>query len=262
MSATSTILSVPARVGESTMEIANRIGGIAIMAGQIVRRFYPPRVDRAEFFRNMNRMGVKSVPIVCATAMATGAIMVIAATPIVMQFNAANFLPWSATFTTFREIGPLLIGLMFNGRVGANNTAELGTMVVTEQIDALRALAIDPITYLVVPRVLAIVLILTTLVVVADALSLLGAMGLTWAMVGTHPVQFVNQALPMLEPWDFYVGVIKGFLFGVMIALNSCYFGLSTSGGAPGVGKSVNISVVSAASGVFIADYLSTFILG
>lgn len=262
MSTANPILAIPERVGAATMEIANRVGGVALMAGQIARRIVPPRIDRFELIRNMHRMGVKSVPIVGATAMATGAIMVITATPIVMQFNAKNYLGWSATFTTFREIGPLLIGLMFNGRVGANNTAELGTMVVTEQIDALRALAIDPITYLVVPRVIAIVAILTSLVVVADFLSILGAMGTAWAMLDIYPVQFYHDAMAMLNPWDFYVGVVKAFLFGVMISLNSCYFGLSTGGGAAGVGKSVNLSVVSAASGVFIADYLSTFILG
>jgi len=262
VSTTNPILAIPERVGEGTVEIANRVGGVAIMAGQIARRLVPPRIDRFELVRNMYRMGVKSVPIVSATALATGAIMVITATPIVMQFNAKNFLGWSATFTTFREIGPLLIGLMFNGRVGANNTAELGTMVVTEQIDALRALAIDPISYLVVPRVIAIITILTLLVVVADFLSIIGAMGMANVMLDIHPVAFYNNALPMLKPWDFYVGVVKAFLFGIMIALNSCYFGLSTTGGAAGVGKSVNLSVVAAASGVFIADYLSTFILG
>lgn len=254
--------SIPQRIGEATIDIAGRVGGTAIMAGQIVRRFFPPRIDRYEMIRNMYRMGVKSVPIVSATAFFTGAIMVITAAPIVMQFNAKNFVGWSATFTTFREIGPLLIGLMFNGRVGANNTAELGTMVVTEQIDALRALAIDPITYLVVPRVISIITIMTTLVVVGDFLSILGAMGMAWGLLDIYPLSFYTSALPMLDPWDFYVGVIKAFLFGIMISLNSCYFGLSTKGGAAGVGAAVNDSVVAAASGVFIADYMSTFILG
>lgn len=255
-------LSIPERIGAATIDIASQAGGIAIMAAQIMRRLLPPRVDRYELFRNMYRMGVQSVPIVGATAFFTGAIMVITAAPVVMQFNAKNFLGWSAMFTTFREIGPLLIGLMFNGRVGANNTAELGTMVVTEQIDALRALAIDPITYLVVPRVISIVLMMTLLCVLGDFLSIIGAMGMAYLMVDLHPVAFFNSAMQMMQPWDFYVGIIKSLFFGIMISLNSCYYGLSTTGGAPGVGRSVNNSVVAAASGVFIADYLSTFILG
>lgn len=262
MSSQSAVLSIPQRIGESTIEIATKVGGIAIMALQIFRRMRPSSVDRFELIRNMYRMGVKSVPIVSATAIFTGAIMVITATPIVMQFNAKNFVGWSATFTSLREIGPLLIGIMFNGRVGANNTAELGTMVVTEQIDALRALAIDPIAYLVVPRVIAIVSVMTLLVVVGDMLSLIGSMGMAWLLMDIHPQAFYTSTVPMIEPWDFYVGVVKAFLFGIMISLNSCYFGLSTKGGASGVGRAVNDSVVAAASGIFIADYLSTFILG
>ena len=145
--------------------------------------------------------------------------------------------------------------------VGANNTAELGTMAVTEQLDALRALAIDPIAYLVVPRAISIVIILTLLCIIGDFLAIVGAMGMVSVMLHVNWMLFVNSALPRLEMWDFSVGVIKAFLFGIMIALNSCYYGLSTTGGAPGVGRAVNASVVAAASGVFIADYLSTFIM-
>ena len=255
-------LTFAERMGVAALDIAAKTGGIAIMAAQIIRRLVPPTVDRYEMVRNLYRMGVKSVPILSATAFFTGAIMVIQAAPVVQQFNAKNFVGWSAIFTTFREIGPLLIALMFNGRVGANNTAELGTMVVTEQIDALRALAIDPISYLVVPRVISMITVMTALVIVGDFLSIIGGMLMAWAMLDIYPVAFYHSALPMLDSWDFYVGVIKAFLYGVMISMTSCYFGLATSGGAAGVGRSVNTSVVAAASGVFIADYLSTFVLG
>ena len=258
---TSGALAIPERMGAALIDIAEQTGGIAIMAGQIRRRSSPWKIDRHEFIRNMYRMGVKSVPILAATAFFTGAIMVIQAAPLEIRYNARSFVGWSATYTTFREIGPLLMALMFNGRVGANNTAELGTMAVTEQLDALRALAIDPITYLVVPRAISIVIILTCLCIIGDFLAIIGAMGMAWAMLDVHWLQFLNSALPRLELWDFLVGVIKASLYGVMIALTSCYFGLSTSGGAPGVGRSVNRAVVAAASGVFITDYLLTFIL-
>ena len=258
---TSTSLAIPERMGAAMLDIAEQVGGIAIMAGQILRRAMPWKIDRYEFVRNMYRMGVKSLPILAATAFFVGAIMVIQAAQLVIRYNARSFVGWSAIYTTFREIGPLLMALMFNGRVGANNTAELGTMAVTEQLDALRALAIDPITYLVVPRAISIVIILTCLCVIGDFLAIVGAMGMASFMLDVDWKLFLNSALPKLEMWDFAVGVIKAFLFGIMIALNSCYFGLSTDGGAPGVGRAVNRSVVAAASGVFIADYLSTFIL-
>lgn len=255
------LLSLPTQVGVAALAIAQQTGGIAIMAAQILRRLVPPKVDRVEFFRNMYRMGVQSLPIVIATAFFTGGIMVIQAAPIVQSFNATHFVGWAALFTTFREIGPLLIALMFNGRVGANNTAELGTMVVTEQIDALRALAIDPIAYLVVPRAVSMVITMTALVILGDFFAIFGAILTADLMLDFPPASFMNHGLPMVELWDFQVGVIKAAFFGVMIALASCYFGLAATGGAPGVGRAVNRSVVASASGIFITDYLSTFVL-
>jgi phospholipid/cholesterol/gamma-HCH transport system permease protein len=114
---------------------------------------------------------------------------------------------------------------------------------------------------LVVPRVITITLMMVVLCILGDAIALVGAMGTGYLMFDVHPVAFVNGALPLLTAWDFLVGVIKAFLFGGMIALTSCFFGLETTGGAPGVGRSVNASVVAAASGIFISDYLSTFVL-
>jgi phospholipid/cholesterol/gamma-HCH transport system permease protein len=151
---------------------------------------------------------------------------------------------------------------MFNGRVGANNAAELGTMVVTEQIDALRALAIDPIRYLVLPRVISMVLMLFLLTIIGDAVSIVGAMATGQLLLDVDPRVFLSSAEEMLTAWDLWSGLIKSVFFGLMIALTSCHFGLSVQGGAPGVGRGVNAAVVAAASGIFIADYLSTFILG
>ncbi len=257
----SLLLALPHRIGAVLLSIADQTGGVAILCGQIIRRLFPPKIDGFELLRNMYRMCYQSLPIVCGTAVFTGALMIIQAAPFVVRFNAKSFIGWGATFTTLRELGPLLIGMMFNGRVGANNAAELGTMVVTDQIDALRALAIDPITYLVIPRALTITFSMVLLVIIGDFVAVLGAMLCGYLAFDVHPAMFLNSALPMLEPWDFEVGVIKAFLFGIMIALTSCYYGLSTKGGAPGVGRAVNAAVVAAASGIYIADYFSTFIL-
>jgi phospholipid/cholesterol/gamma-HCH transport system permease protein len=135
-------------------------------------------------------------------------------------------------------------------------------MVVTEQVDGLRALAIDPIGYLVAPRIIAMVVMIVALTVLGDGVAVLGSMITGDLLLDVHPRTFVASALPMLGPWDVIVGLIKSSIFGLMIALTSCYFGLATRGGAPGVGRSVNASVVAAASGIFVADYLSTFVLG
>lgn len=256
------LLGLPARVGAATLHIADQVGGVAVLTGRILRRLVPPRVDRYELVGSLYKMGVKSVPIVAATAAFTGAIMVIQAAPFVLRFDAKEWIGWGATFTTLREVGPLLIALMFNGRVGANNAAELGTMVVTEQIDALRALAIDPISYLVLPRVISMVTMLFLLTVIGDAVAIGGAIATGHFLLDVHPQAFMHSATEMLTVWDLASGLVKSVLFGIMIALTSCHFGLTVKGGAPGVGRGVNAAVVAAASGIFIADYLSTFILG
>lgn len=256
-------LTFAERMGVAALDIAAKTGGIAIMAAQIIRRLVPPTVDRYEMVRNLYRMGVKSVPILSATAFFTGAIMVIQAAPVVQQFNAKNFVGWSATFTTFREIGPLLIALMFNGRVGANNTAELGTMVVTEQIDALRVLAIDPIAFLIAPRFVSVVLTLFMMTLFADVLALFGAAYTGQGLLSVSPTTFYNGLTTgLLGFGDVANGLIKSVVFGAMIGLSSCYFGLATKGGAPGVGRAVNASVVASAAGVFVLDYVVSFLLG
>jgi phospholipid/cholesterol/gamma-HCH transport system permease protein len=259
----STLLwNVPARMGSATLSIANQVGGIAVLTGHIVARLVPPRIDGDELLRNMYKMGVRSVPIVTATALFTGAIMVIQAAPMVERFNAREWVGWGAGFTTLRELAPLLIALIFNGRVGANNTAELATMVVTEQVDALRALAIDPIGYLVLPRVVTMVFMMLVLTIIGDAVATCGAIVAGQILLDVDPRTFFHSMFTMLETWDLMTGLIKSVLFGLMIALTSCHFGLTVEGGAPGVGRAVKASVVAAASGIFITDYLSTFVLG
>lgn len=258
----SSLLEIPTRIGAAALAIATELGGLAVLFGRLVARLFPPRIDRYELVKNLHKMGVRSVGIVIVTAIFTGAIMVIQAAPLVTRFNAKEIVGWGAGFATLREVGPLLIALMFSGRVGANNTAELGTMVVTDQIDALRALAIDPLSYLVLPRVVAMVLMLFVLTIIGDAVAIGGAIGAARLLLDVDQRSFVNSLTVLLEPWDLATGLIKSVGFGATIALTSCHFGLTVQGGAPGVGRAVNAAVVAAASGIFILDYFSSFLLG
>ncbi|MFO0681469.1 MAG: ABC transporter permease [Sandaracinus sp.] len=251
-----------AAIGAAVLAIADPVGGMVVLAGRLLRRLAPPRVDRYELVRNLHKMGVRSVGIVAVTAVFTGAIMVIQAAPLVTRFNAKEVVGWGAGFATLREVGPLLIALMFSGRVGANNTAELGTMVVTDQIDGLRALAIDPLGYLVLPRVIAMVVMLFVLTIVGDVVAISGAIVAAKALLDVDPRSFLNSFVTLLDSWDFFTGLIKSVVFGMMIAITSCYFGLSVKGGAPGVGRAVNAAVVAAASGIFVLDYFFTYLLG
>jgi len=250
-------------LGQGFFSVAESAGSMGLLFGRIVARLVPPKMDNAEFWRNMYKMAVKSLPIVAVTALFTGAIMVIQAATIVKRYGAEALLGWGAGFGTLREIAPLLTALMISGRVGANNTAELGTMVVTEQIDALRVLAIDPISFLVVPRFVAIVSTLFMMTLFADALALFGAAYTGQGLLRVDPQTFYNGLTSgLLGFGDVGNGLIKSIVFGTVIALASCHFGLSTKGGAPGVGRSVNATVVASAAGVFVLDYVVSFALG
>jgi phospholipid/cholesterol/gamma-HCH transport system permease protein len=248
--------------GASILSLAETVGSMAVLAGGIASRCARLGVDGAELLRNMYKMGVKSLPIVVVTALFTGGIMVIQAAPIVQRYGAYGLLGWGAGFGTLREIAPLLTALMINGRVGANNTAELGTMVVTEQIDALRVLAIDPIGFLIAPRFLAMVTTLFLSTIFADALALLGAAYAGEGLLGVSPVVFFNGLTSgLLGIGDVLNGLAKSIVFGCVMALASCSYGLGVKGGAPGVGRAVNATVVASAAGIFVLDYIVSFTL-
>ncbi|HVY46614.1 MAG TPA: ABC transporter permease [Minicystis sp.] len=256
-------VSAVGALGDTFLEIAGTVGGMALLAGRIVSRVFTLRLDGSEVVKNLYKMGVKSVPIVVVTALFTGAIMVIQAAPIVQQYGAQGLLGWGAGFGTLREIAPLLTALMINGRVGANNTAELGTMVVTEQIDALRVLAIDPIAFLIAPRFVSMVATLFLSTIFADTLALVGAAYSGQALLGVAPTVFYNGLTSgLLGVGDVMSGLVKSVVFGIVMALASCQYGLSVTGGAPGVGRGVNATVVASAAGIFVLDYLVSFVLG
>jgi phospholipid/cholesterol/gamma-HCH transport system permease protein len=254
--------SIFEKTGASLLEIAFTVGGMGILAAKIFSRIFTLRIDGAEVMRNLYKMGVKSLPIVVVTALFTGAIMVIQAAPLIERFGAYGLLGWGAGFGTLREIAPLLTALMINGRVGANNTAELGTMVVTEQIDALRVLAIDPIAFLIAPRFIAIIVTLFVSTIFADALALLGAAYAGQGLLGVAPEVFYNGVTSgLLGIGDVMNGLVKSVVFGIVMGLASCQYGLGVKGGAPGVGRAVNATVVASAAGIFILDYLVSFTL-
>lgn len=248
-------------IGAGARNVARDAGGIAIMLGRVLRCLVPPSMDGRELVRNMYRMGNRSVPIVALTAFFVGGIMVIQAGMYVKQFNAAGLVGWGAGYAIFREIGPVLIALMFSGRVGSNNTAELGTMTVTEQLDGLRALAIDPIRYLIVPRVVAMVVMLFLLTVIGIMISILGGMLFSKLLLNLEYSTFYYSLILNLDWIDFVHGLVKAAVFGLSIALTSCYFGVSVRGGAIGVGRAVNAAVVAAAVSIMLLDFFLTYLL-
>jgi phospholipid/cholesterol/gamma-HCH transport system permease protein len=249
------------RLGAGTLAVAHAIGGMTVLLFQLTWNTLLFRMDPLELWRNLYKVGVKSFPIVVVTALLVGAIMVVQTGQLVSQYDAFGLLGWGAAFATFREIGPVMIGLMLSGRVGANNTAELGTMVVTEQVDALRALAIPPLTYLLTPRYLAIVVMTLLLTVVGDLTAIVGGALTAKFMLGVEPTLFFWSVDEYIKVADFLNGLVKAFFFGMAIAVVSCHFGVTTTGGAVGVGRSVNNSVVASAVSIFVLDYVVTYVL-
>ena len=248
-------------IGAGAVRIAQEVGGIVVLTAQFLRALLPPRVDRRELIKNLYKMGNRSVPIVVLTAFFAGGLMVLQAGPFVKKFGATALAGWGAGYAVLREMGPILIALMFSGRVGANNTAELGTMTVTEQLDGLRALAIDPIRYLIVPRVVAMMVMLFCLTVLGDLVALGGAMLFAKLLLhvdyGTLYWSFADN----IKVADLFHGLYKAAAFGAAIALTSCYFGVNVKGGAVGVGRSVNAAVVAAAIAIMLLDFFITYSL-
>lgn len=218
------------------------------------------QTDGEQLRRSLLRLGIHSLPVVFFTALFVGGIMVVQSAPLLTRFGAESLLGWGAGFGILREIGPVLTGLMISGRVGSNNTAELGTLKVTDQIDALRALAIDPAGYLLAPRVLSIVLTTVVATLLAMLIALFGAAIVGFLLLGVAPISFYNSLTGgLLGPSDVLHGLLKALLFGLAIAACSSAYGIRAEGGAPGVGEAVNASVVASALAVFVLDALVSF---
>jgi phospholipid/cholesterol/gamma-HCH transport system permease protein len=251
-----------AGIGASTVRVAQEVGGIVVLTGGVLRALVPPRIDGRELLTHLHKMGNRSVPIVVLTAFFAGGLMTLQSGPFVKKLGAEGLAGWGAGYAVLREIGPILIALMFSGRVGANNTAELSTMTVTEQLDGLRALAIDPVRFLVVPRVLAMIVMLVALTAIGDLVALSGAAVVGRAMLGIDWATMYHSFVDNLTPYDFLHGIYKSIAFGAAIAVSSCYFGVTVRGGAVGVGRAVNAAVVAAAVSIMLLDFFLTYLTG
>jgi phospholipid/cholesterol/gamma-HCH transport system permease protein len=249
-------------VGRFAIVFTGEVGAMALLLAKIFAAILRLRVDVKELVRSAERFGFQSIPVIMATAFFTGGIMTMQGLPYAQQMQAMSLLPWAASFTTLREVGPVLIGLMFSGRVGSNNTAELGTMKVTEQVDAMRLLALDPYELLIAPRFIAMVVMMVSLLIVGDACAIIGAAVTARMMAGMDFFQFLTLVREQVQLEDFASGVIKAAFFGVSIAVMSCSYGLRAEGGARGVGRAVNASVVGSAFGIIVLDWVITTVLG
>ncbi len=234
------------------------VGGIFLLFFNIIKNFF--KASYKEIIYELYSVGVQSLPIIFMTGVFVGTIMVIQTGFYVRAYNITEVLGWGAGFTGFREIAPLMVGLMFSGRIGANNTAELASMKVTEQLDAMKILTIDPITYLIIPRFIAIVVMITLLTVIADFMTILSGVFTAKLLLGMDYHIFLDSFFSYIKISDFTTGLMKSFVFGIMISLVSSYYGLNAKRSSKDIGFLVNKSVVFTATAIFLIDYILTSI--
>lgn len=249
-------LAVIGRVVISFLRAAGKIGLFAVSA--IRHMFTPPYYPR-ELFKQMLNVGYYSLPVVGLTTLFTGAALAVNIYEGSARFNAESTLPTIVVIGIVRELGPTLCGLIVAGRVSASMAAELGTMRVTEQIDALATLSTDPFKYLIAPRILATVIMMPLmLVIVADTIGVLGGYLLATTKLGFNSGNYMKSTMDFLEVIDVMASLTKATVFGFFIALMGCYHGFNTRGGAQGVGISTTNAVVSACIMILLSNYVVT----
>ncbi|HET9225195.1 MAG TPA: ABC transporter permease, partial [Thermoanaerobaculia bacterium] len=217
--------------------------------------------DVRELFRQMVKVGFNSIPVVFLTTMFTGMVMALQTFTVLRRINAESFVGSGVALSMVRELSPVLSGLIVAGRAGSAMGAELGTMRVTEQIDALEVMATDPVHYLVVPRVWASTLMLPLLVLMGNAVGILGGYVVAVLMMGANPVTYNDRTFQFMDLNDLSSGLIKAAAFGFLLAAIGCQQGFYTSGGAEGVGKSTTAAVVVASIAILVADFFLTRLL-
>jgi phospholipid/cholesterol/gamma-HCH transport system permease protein len=249
-------------IGRTLIRIFEEVGRVFQMLGGVIGWAIRPPYDIPELLRQMVRVGVDSVPVVFVTTLFTGAVMALQTVEGFARFHAESLVGSVVALSLTRELSPVLTSLMVTGRVGSSMAAELGSMRVTEQIDALTALGTEPVQYLVVPRVVASVVMMPFLVIMGDAVGIAGGYFVAVDLLGVNPVRYLENSFQFLHVQDDIVsGIIKAAVFGLIFSLIACVRGFYTTGGAEGVGKSTTRAVVSGSLSILVADFFLTKLL-
>ena len=252
------VVSFLASIGRSTLSLLSAAGRIALFALATLSQLFRPPWYPAEFGRQLLSIGYFSLPVVGLTALFTGAALALQIWSGGDRFNAGTVVPSIVAIGIVRELGPVLGGLMVAGRVSSSIAAELGTMRVTEQIDALTTLSTDPMKYLVLPRVLAGLIAMPLLVAVANVIGILGGYLVGTTRLGFNPAAYIRNTIDFLEASDIASSLTKAAVFGFLLALMGCYHGYHSGRGAQGVGEATTNAVVSASILILAANYLLT----
>ena len=249
------------RLGAGLLLFVEEVGRVMTTLGRTLW-WLPRRPYRlALLLRQFDVVGVQSSFIIILTATFTGAVFSLQSSYAFKLFEANTMVGPTVILALTRELGPVLTALMVIGRVGSSMAAEIGTMRVTEQIDALESMAVNPVQYLIVPRVVASIIMMPLLATVFDFVGAVGSWAVTTKLLDVPSTDFFDKVIYYVDFDDYYIGVIKAAVFGLIMALIGCYQGFYTSRGAEGVGRATTQSVVIASVTVMVANYFLTALL-
>ena len=256
------MLKILSKLIKKIISLFEGMGRYFNLMGEIFRSYESWRKFLPESINQMVVIGTKSLPIVILTSFFTGMVSSVqAAYQMESTLTPKWFVGSLVGETVLLELAPVITALVLAGRIGATIAAEIGTMRVTEQIDALETLSIDPVAYLVFPRLLATIIMFPIIIIVADVFGILGGILAAMNSLDVDSYQFLKGFKMWFKPWDAWYGIIKGLSFGLAITSISCYFGFYAKGGAAGVGKATTSSVVSSCIAIMILDYVLASLL-
>ncbi len=245
-------------VGRALLSGLESIGRLSLFSLRALSHCLRPPFYPRLILRQMIDIGYYSLPVVGLTAIFTGMVLALQSFTGFARFSAEAAIPNVVVISITRELGPVLAGLMVAGRIGASMAAEIGTMRVTEQIDALTTLATNPMKYLVAPRIIAGITMLPLLVLVADIIGVFGGYVVSIYKLGFNPGTYIRNTIDFMETLDVVSGLVKAAVFGFLIALMGCYHGYQSRGGAQGVGMATTNAVVSASILILTFNYIIT----
>ncbi|MEM1351267.1 MAG: ABC transporter permease [Pseudomonadota bacterium] len=245
-------------IGRAVLAALASIGRLALFAVETVSHLFRPPFYLREFLTALMNIGWLSLPVVGLTAVFTGGALALQIYAGGSRFNAEAVVPQIVAVGMVRELGPVLVGLMIAARVTSSIAAEIATMKVTEQIDALVTLSTHPMKYLTVPRVLAAVLVVPFLVGVGDIIGIFGGYAVSTGTLGFNAATYINNTVNFLRPHDVISSLTKGAVFGFGAAIMGCYFGMYSGLGAMGVGRATKTAVEAAAVFILAANFILT----
>lgn len=259
MEMTRTFISfIVVRALRSTMHLFSFVGGSLSLLIITFRSLFQRPFHFQLFVEQCYSLGIRSTSLVFITALSTGFVMALQFGYGLERFGGKLYVPKVVGMSIMRELGPVLTCLMLAGRVGSGIAAEIGSMNVTQQIDAIRALGTDPIKRIVLPRILSMLVMAPLLTVFADLVGIAGGLLISLSELNINADFFIYESITSLKLTDFTLGISKTFLFGLLISLTGCYYGLNTKGGTQGVGKATNHAVVTSSILIVISDFILT----